>query len=48
MLGLLYDQGVAYLAIEDTASAYKTFVEIYGINTNYRDVVARIEELGRR
>jgi len=48
MLGLLYDQGVAYLAIDDTASAYKTFVEIYGINTNYRDVVARIEELGHR
>ena len=48
MLGLLYDLGVAYLATDDTASAYKTFVEIYGINTNYRDVVARIEELGHR
>ena len=23
------------------------FVEAYGINTNYRDLVARIEELGR-
>lgn len=48
MLGLLYDLGVAHLASEDTATAYKTFVEIYGINTNYRDVVARIEELGHR
>jgi pilus assembly protein FimV len=48
MLGLLYDLGVAYLATEDTATAYKTFVEIYGVNTNYRDVVARLEELGHR
>ncbi|HYO16340.1 MAG TPA: hypothetical protein VE685_24335, partial [Thermoanaerobaculia bacterium] len=47
-LGLLYDLGCAYLAAGDESSAYKTFVELYGINTNYRDVVARIEELGRR
>ncbi|HEX6898142.1 MAG TPA: tetratricopeptide repeat protein [Thermoanaerobaculia bacterium] len=46
-LGLLYDLGCAYLAIDDQASAYKAFVDLYGINTNYRDVVARIEELGR-
>jgi len=46
-LGLLYDLGCAYLALEDKASAYKVFVDLYGINTNYRDVVARIEELGR-
>jgi tetratricopeptide (TPR) repeat protein len=45
-LGLLYDMGCAYLAMGDTAGAYKTFVDVYGINTNYRDVVARIEELG--
>ena len=47
-LGLLYDLGCAYLAAGDAGSAYQTFVELYGINTNYRDVVARIEELGRR
>jgi pilus assembly protein FimV len=47
-LGLLYDLGCAYLAAGDEGSAYQTFVELYGINTNYRDVVARIEELGRR
>ncbi|HEY6320092.1 MAG TPA: tetratricopeptide repeat protein, partial [Thermoanaerobaculia bacterium] len=46
-LGLLYDMGCAYLAMGDQAGAYKTFVDAYGINTNYRDVVARIEELGR-
>jgi len=46
-LGLLYDMGCAYLAMGDNAGAYKTFVDAYGINTNYRDVVARIEELGR-
>ncbi len=46
-LGLLYDMGCAYLTMGDKAAAYKTFVDAYGINTHYRDVVARIEELGR-
>ncbi|HEY0555461.1 MAG TPA: tetratricopeptide repeat protein [Thermoanaerobaculia bacterium] len=46
-LGLLYDLGCAYLAVDDQDSAYKVFVELYGINNGYRDVVARIEELGR-
>ena len=46
-LGLLYDMGNVYDTLGDADAAYKTFVEIYGINTNYRDVVARIEELGR-
>ena len=45
-LGLLYDLGNAYLSTSDNDTAYKTFVELYGINSNYRDVVARIEELG--
>ena len=45
--GLLYDLGCAYLAVDDKGSAYKVFVELYGINNGYRDVVARIEELGR-
>ena len=39
--------GNVYDSQGDVETAYKTFVEIYGINTNYRDVVARIEELGR-
>jgi pilus assembly protein FimV len=46
-LGLLYDLGNVYETMGDRATAYKTFVELYGINTNYRDVVARIEDLGR-
>lgn len=44
-LGLLYDMGNAYLAAGDSDSAQKTFVEAYGINSNYRDVVAKLEEL---
>lgn len=46
-LGLLYDLGCAYLVVDDKSSAYKAFVDLYGINNSYRDVVARIEELGR-
>lgn len=44
-LGLLYDLGNAHDAGGDRDTAYKTFVELYGINSNYRDVVARLEEL---
>jgi tetratricopeptide (TPR) repeat protein len=46
-LGLMYDLGNAYQTMGDVASAYPIFVDIYGINSNYRDVVARLEELGR-
>lgn len=45
-LGLLYDLGHLYQATGDADKAKKTFVEIYGVNSNYRDVVARLEELG--
>ena len=44
-LGLLYDMGVAYESQGDTTAAYKTFVEIYGLNTNFRDVSSRLQEL---
>jgi tetratricopeptide (TPR) repeat protein len=47
-LGLLYDLGSAMLSAGDRDAAYKAFVEIYGVNSNYRDVVARLEELGPR
>ncbi len=43
-LGLLYDLGNAYMLMGDTAQAHATFVDIYGTNSNYRDVVAKIEE----
>ncbi len=47
-LGLLYDLGTALLAAGDREAGYKAFVDIYGVNSNYRDVVARLEELGRK
>jgi len=47
-LGLLYDLGNLYLVTGETEKAHKTFIEIYGINSNYRDVVAKLEELGHR
>ncbi|MEM9558246.1 MAG: tetratricopeptide repeat protein [Acidobacteriota bacterium] len=44
-LGLLYDMGNAYVAMGDPDAAYRTFVEIYGMNTNFRDVSVRMQEL---
>ena len=47
-LGLLYDLGNVYLATGDLTTAYQTFVEVYGTNSNYRDVVAKLEEISSR
>jgi len=47
-LGLLYDLGNLFVTSGDTDNARRTFVEIYGINSNYRDTVAILEELGAR
>ncbi len=44
-LSLLYDLGSVYAESGEREAAYETFVEIYGINSHYRDVVARLEEL---
>ncbi len=44
-MGLLYEMGNAYATLGDSDAAYKTFVEIYGLNSNYRDVSSRLEEL---
>jgi tetratricopeptide (TPR) repeat protein len=44
-IGLLYDLGSAYVEVGDTANAQKAFMEVYGMNTNYRDVVSRIKQL---
>ncbi|HEY8133879.1 MAG TPA: tetratricopeptide repeat protein, partial [Thermoanaerobaculia bacterium] len=44
-LGLLYDLGSAYVDVGDTDSAQKAFMEVYGLNTNYRDIVTRIKQL---
>ncbi len=45
-LGLLYDLGCSYLALEDRVSAFQTFVDLSGLNPHYRDVADRIEQLG--
>ncbi|MGE0641315.1 MAG: tetratricopeptide repeat protein [Thermoanaerobaculia bacterium] len=45
-LGLLYDLGNVYQFQGDADRARTTFVEIYGVNSNYRDVVAKLSELG--
>jgi tetratricopeptide (TPR) repeat protein len=44
-LGLLYELGNVYLSSGDKDTAKETFAEIYGANSNYRDVVAKLEEL---
>lgn len=45
--GMLYDLGNVYMFQGDLDKARKTFVEIYGVNSNYRDVVAKLAELDR-
>ncbi len=44
-VGLLYDLGSAYVEVGDTDSAQKAFLEVYGLNPNYRDIVTRIKQL---
>jgi tetratricopeptide (TPR) repeat protein len=47
-LALRYELGSALAAAGEKVEAYKVFVEIYGGNSNYRDVVARVAELRPR
>jgi pilus assembly protein FimV len=44
-LGLLYDLAGIYEQTGDSEKAYQAFLEIYGENTNYRDVVSRVKSL---
>ena len=44
-VGLLYDLGSAYQEVGDTDNAQKAFLEVYGMNSNYRDIVNRIKQL---
>ena len=44
-VGLLYDLGAAYQEVGDTDNAQKAFMEVYGMNSNYRDTVPRIKAL---
>jgi hypothetical protein len=44
-VGLLYDLGSVYVEVGDTDNAQKAFLEVYSLNTNYREVVTRIKQL---
>jgi len=44
-IGLLYDLGSAYVEVGDTDNAQKAFMEVYGMNSKYRDIVSRIKQL---
>ncbi len=44
-VGLLYDLGSAYQEVGDVEAAQKAFMEVYGMNSNYRDTVSRIKAL---
>jgi hypothetical protein len=33
------------MEVGDTDNAQKTFMEVYGMNSNYRDIVSRIKQL---
>jgi hypothetical protein len=34
-----------FVEVGDTDNAQKAFVEVYGLNSNYRDIVTRIKQL---
>jgi tetratricopeptide (TPR) repeat protein len=44
-VGLLYDLACVYQDTGETDLAYRTFLEVYGLNTNYRDIVSRVKDL---
>ncbi len=44
-VGLLYDLGSAYMEVGDNDNAQKAFMEVYGMNTTYRDIASRMKQL---
>jgi tetratricopeptide (TPR) repeat protein len=44
-VGLLYDLGKVYQSTGDLENAYRTFVDVYGIDNKFRDVTERMREL---
>ena len=44
-LALLYDLGLTYETMEEPAAARDAFVEVYGVNTGYRDVAEKLEQI---
>ena len=45
VLGLQYELGDLYLRIGEAEEAKQRFVEIYGVNSDYRDVSSKLESL---
>jgi tetratricopeptide (TPR) repeat protein len=43
--GMLYDLAEVYQGTGDTEMAYRTFLEVFSLNSNYRDVARRIRDL---
>jgi len=44
-IGLLYDLGSAYVEVGDTENAQKAFMDVYALNSSYRDIVNRIKQV---
>ena len=44
-VGLLYDLAMVYQSTGDLDNSYQTFLEVYGFDTGFRDVAARVREL---
>ena len=44
-LGLVYELGALYMSMGETEEARLRFVEIYGVNSDYRDVGTKLAEL---
>jgi tetratricopeptide (TPR) repeat protein len=44
-VGLLYDLARVYQSTGDLDNAYRSFLEVYGLDSNYRDVADRVREL---
>ena len=47
-LGLWYELGNLYVSLGEEDQARLQFVEIYGVNSSYRDVGSKLEELSER
>ena len=44
-VGLLYDLGKVYQSTGDLENAYRTFMDVYGIDNKFRDVTEKMREL---
>ncbi len=44
-LSMLYDLGLTYESMENSGAAFDAFAEIYGNDTNFRDVAERVDRL---